>query len=90
MTRHGLSELSASDQRNMEQRAVKFNAVKMAEQYAGNRRHRHILHADPDAAPPGAKRIYLLRHGEGFHNAWRAAEQAAGRTPTAKRHNRQS
>jgi broad specificity phosphatase PhoE len=31
--------------------------------------------------------IYLIRHGEGEHNAWRRAEQAAGRKPTAKRHN---
>ena len=85
--RDGFAELSAMDQPNMARRASLFQGVKLAAEYAGMRPLRHTLHLDPSTAPPGAKVIYLLRHGEGVHNVWRHAEQAAGRTPTAKRHN---
>ena len=85
--RDGFAELSAQDQPNMARRAALFQGVKLGAEYAGMRPLRHTLHLDPSTAPPGAKLVYLLRHGEGVHNVWRHAEQAAGRTPTAKRHN---
>ena len=85
--RDGFAELSAQDQPNMARRAALFQGVKLAAEYAGMRPLRHTLHLDPSTALPGAKLVYLLRHGEGVHNVWRHAEQAAGRTPTAKRHN---
>ena len=94
--RNGLSEMSPSDQQNMRRRAIVFGGVKKAAEYAGLRPTRMTLHTGrslssssswADAVPPGAKLLLLVRHGEGEHNAWRAAEQAAGRTPTAKRHN---
>ena len=81
--RDGFAELSAMDQPNMARRAALFQGVKLAAEYAGMRPLRHTLHLDPSTAPPGAKLVYLLRHGEGVHNVWRHAEQAAGRTPTA-------
>ena len=88
--RDGFAELSPLDQPNMARRAALFSGVKLGAEYAGMRPMRHTLHLDPSTAPPGAKVVYLLRHGEGVHNAWRHAEQVAGRTPTAKRHNQQS
>ena len=88
--RDGFAELSASDQPRMAARAALFRGAKLGAEFAGMRPLRHTLHTDPATAPAGAKRIYLVRHGEGAHNRWRHAEQAAGRTPTAKRHNRNS
>lgn len=87
--RDGVAEMSPDDQRRMTRRAIVFDGVKKAAQYAGLRPERFMLLPSGAAPPPSSrtKRLYLLRHGEGVHNAWRAAEQAAGRTPTAKRHN---
>ena len=90
MERSGLAELSPLDQANMAARSAVFRGVKLGAEFAGTRPLRHQLHTDASAAPTGAKTIYLLRHGQGVHNVWRHAEQAAGRTPTAKRHNRAS
>ena len=88
--RDGFAELSPLDQPKMARRAALFCGVKLGAEYAGTRPLRHTLHTDPSTAPAGAKIVYLLRHGEGEHNAWRHKEQVAGRTPTAKRYNRQS
>jgi broad specificity phosphatase PhoE len=85
--RDGFAELNIADQPNMARRAALFQGVKLGAEFAGMRPLRHTLHLDLSTAPPGAKLVYLLRHGQGVHNAWRHAEQAAGRTPTAKRHN---
>ena len=86
VVRNGLAEMPARDQANMTRRSMVFEGVKLASEFAGLRTQRFTLHA-PEEAPAGAKRIYFVRHGEGEHNAWRAAEIAEGRTPTAKRHN---
>lgn len=82
--RDGFSELPPVDQHRMQRRAIEFVGVKKGAEFAGLRPTRYTLHTDLSA---GAKRLYLVRHGEGFHNAWRATEIAAGRVPTAKRHN---
>ena len=89
INRDGFAEMVADDQRRMAKRAIKFEDVKKAASYAGKRPERFTLLPAGAKVPTGAKAktIYLVRHGEGVHNAWRAAEQAAGRTPTAKRHN---
>ena len=82
--RSGFDELSALDQPKMAARSAVFRGVKLGAEFAGVRPLRHQLHTDPSTAPPGAKVVYLLRHGEGVHNVWRKAEMQAGRTPCAK------
>ena len=86
--RDGLAEMAQDDQQRMHRRAILFDGVKKAAEFAGQRPRRYVVHCEGGPQPPpGAKLLYLLRHGEGEHNAWRAAEQASGRKPTAKRHN---
>ena len=85
--RDGFAELSPGDQANMARRATVYEGVKKACEFSGLRRQRFELQTRGDSVPSGTKRLYLLRHGEGEHNVWRATEQRAGRTPTAKRHN---
>lgn len=87
MPRDGLAEMAPDDRARMARRSIIFEGVKKAAEYAGLRQQRFILHND-GAAPADSKVLIIVRHGEGMHNAWRAAEKAAGRTPTAKRHNR--
>ena len=84
--RDGLAEMAPSDIRNMTRRASIFHGAKLAAEFYGRRPTRFQLHG-PEAEPADAKLILFVRHGEGLHNAWRASEQAAGRMPTAKRHN---
>lgn len=86
--RDGFAELPTVDQQRMQRRSAVFDGVKKAAEFFGLRKQRFALHADiSSAATLPHKVIYLLRHGEGEHNAWRESEFAAGRTPTAKRHN---
>ena len=85
--RDGLAEMAADDQSRMARRAIVFDGCKKAAEFAGLRPVRFLLHTGGCAPSPGAKVLYLLRHGEGEHNVWRSAEQAAGRKPLAKRHN---
>ena len=68
-------------------RAQIFDSLKAAAHRESSRQTRFTMHSVDDATPPDAKLIFFVRHGEGEHNVWRAAEKAVGRTPTAKRHN---
>ena len=93
-SRDGLAELSPGDQRNMTRRASIFHGVKIAAEFGGRRptRFKHVTGTDQGSheqksSGNASKLVYFVRHGEGLHNVWRAREQAAGRTPTAKRHN---
>ena len=96
VARDGFTELPTIDQERMKTRSAMHHGIKQAVEFAGLRKQRFTLHHTGDkpgdatqgkSPSTGTKRIYLLRHGEGEHNAWRAAEFAAGRTPNAKRHN---
>lgn len=86
----------AADRERVLRYSVHFEGCKQSAEFHRHRPRRFVLlstravsDAKPRTAlPPGAKTLLLVRHGEGVHNVWRAAEFAAGRKPHAKRGNR--
>lgn len=86
---HGLADASPSDRERITRWAQQYEAVRLAAEFFGRRprRFRLLPDAPAQALREGQKRVHLMRHGEGHHNVWRAAEFAAGRTPHAKRGN---
>lgn len=74
--RSGLAEISEKDRTRITQWSLRFEGAKQAAEYAGRRPKRFKLLSlgAEEPLPPGAKRILLVRHGEGHHNAWRAKE----------------
>jgi len=89
MTTPQLEQLPAEDQARVRHWAVFFAGAKQAAEFFGRRPRRFRLMPDTPLASlgPRSKRIHFIRHGEGHHNVWRAAEFAAGRKPHAKRGN---
>lgn len=89
-----LSFLSAQDRTRFGKWAAAYEGARTAAEFYGQRPRRFSILLKETAAddlvsapPPGTKRLRCLRHGEGEHNVFRAAEFAAGRTPHAKRGN---
>ena len=87
---HGFASSSPADRERLSRWAVHFEGAKQASEFAGRRSRRFTLITEAPNAnelPEKAKRVMLVRHGEGHHNVWRRVEHAAGRTPHAKRTN---
>lgn len=88
--RDGFEELSAQDQAMFRRLSENYVASKRTAEFLCHRPWRFSFVHDlgPDAPlPEGAKRLHLVRHGQGEHNVFREQEHAAGRTPLAKRGN---
>jgi len=86
--RDGYAEAPVKDQKNIDAWAAEFASIKQAAEYFGRRPVRYtVVPDDGQPLPAGAKRLHFVRHGEGYHNVYRAKEFAAGRTPHAKRGN---
>lgn len=87
--RDGLSEFFEGDRVRLTHWSLQFEGVKQAAEFFGRRKRKFVLLPEGSAVAGNGvvKRVTFIRHGEGVHNAFRNAEKAAGRTPTAKRHN---
>ncbi|CAE8638052.1 unnamed protein product [Polarella glacialis] len=88
----GFDVLSSQDKERVTLLAAQYGVVKQAAEFYGRRPQRYSLLLDDPSQPlpAGAKRINFIRHGEGLHNVFRAAEHTAGRQPRAKRDNMQN
>lgn len=85
-----MDTLSEPDRVRFTSQCSRLEVAKASAEFFGHRPRRFVLLTSGEAIdqlPTGAKRIHLIRHGEGYHNVWRNAEFAAGRKPYAKRNN---
>eukprot|EP00931_Biecheleriopsis_adriatica_P120288 TRINITY_DN95401_c0_g1_i1.p1 TRINITY_DN95401_c0_g1~~TRINITY_DN95401_c0_g1_i1.p1 ORF type:complete len:284 (-),score=36.02 TRINITY_DN95401_c0_g1_i1:27-878(-) len=85
-----METLPEADRERFTQQSKRLEVAKSSAEFFGRRPRRFsvmCLGEGVTEMPPGAKRIHFIRHGEGEHNVWRAAEFKAGRKPYAKRNN---
>jgi len=85
-----MEKLSAADRERFTKQSSRLEVAKRTAEFFGHRPKRFAVLSSKggvDDMPLGAKRVHLIRHGEGYHNVWRDSEFVAGRTPYAKRSN---